>query len=747
MVTTRSPHLTRKLAAAVAILLLAFALMTSSAIRKSATVDEQSHLFRGAAYLKTGATHFLLGHPLLGSVLSALPLLSEPDLRLPVADPAWAAGNWSVAGDRFLWGVNDAPLRLLFLGRLPVFWMTLLLGAVVFRWARELAGVFAGLLAMGVLLFDPNVLAHGRIISGDIPLTLFFLLTIYAYWHWLVRGRSWGWLVLAGAAFGLAGATKFNAALLVPMLALLGGYVAVKERSWRPVTALLVVGVTGWLLIWAVYGFRLWHGFLPGGPFWDDLFWELQYFGKPHGAYLAGKTSPDGWWYYFPVAFVLKTPLPTLLLLAAAFGMQGAALVRQRRIMPKSYAVLFLLLPMAVYFLVSMGSSLNIGYRHLLPMLPFLYIFAAVTVWAVLGRRASVILRVAAFAAPLLLLLISLVTWPNYISYFNLLAGGDGWRLLSDSNVDWGQDLPALAAWQANSGESVYLSYFGTAHPSAYGVAGVPILTWAASPEQGNPARQAYNSADPAPGWYAISVTNLHGVVLGEQRDAYAYFREREPAVKLGGSIFLYEVAERGQSANVVFSSLTPGTLAPSLHERLGTNDVQPRWFDARDSIIWPVGGGWMAVGTDEAPSLPGLAALWPAAPVAEANGQRLYALPSSPPLSWANEAVPFGDALTFLGRKYVPATEGEAALLTAWRVEKGDGERPLKLFVHAVNENDEIVGQWDGLTVSVDAWMSGDVFVQSHRFTVEEENYRLAIGVYDAETGERLSGRYFLEQ
>ncbi|MBE2197093.1 MAG: hypothetical protein IAE79_00690, partial [Anaerolinea sp.] len=131
---------------------LAFALMVSSAIRKSATVDEQSHLLRGVAYVQTGATHFLLGHPLLGGALSALPLLTEPNLRLPLGSPAWAAGDWSVAGDLFLWQVNDHPLRLIFLGRLPVIWLTLLLGALVYRWGREWGGRWAGLLALALLL-------------------------------------------------------------------------------------------------------------------------------------------------------------------------------------------------------------------------------------------------------------------------------------------------------------------------------------------------------------------------------------------------------------------------------------------------------------------------------------------------------------------------------------------------------------------------------------------------------------------
>ena len=81
------------------LLLLAFYLLISSAMLKSPTVDEQSHLFRGIAYLKTGADHFRLGHPILGGVIAAFPLLTEPDLYLPTEDPSWSAGNWSIAAD------------------------------------------------------------------------------------------------------------------------------------------------------------------------------------------------------------------------------------------------------------------------------------------------------------------------------------------------------------------------------------------------------------------------------------------------------------------------------------------------------------------------------------------------------------------------------------------------------------------------------------------------------------------------
>jgi len=737
----------------IALLLIAFAFMTGSVVQKSVTVDEQSHLFRGVAYIKTGATHFLLGHPLLGSIISALPLLTEPNLQLPLNNLAWEAGEWPLAGDAFLWDVNEYPQRLIFLGRLPVIWMTLLLGALVFRWGRELAGLPAAVLAMALVLLDPNVLAHGRFITGDLALTLFFTLTIYGYWRWAATNPSSAFnkrhlpaLIVSGIGMGMAGAVKFNAALLVPILGMLGLYLVWKRRSWRPLAALIIVGVTGWILISVVYGLHLWQGFLPGGAFWDDLFWELGYFKGIHVSYLAGQYTTSGWWYYFPVTFLIKTPLPTLLLLGTAIILT----LKNWRNACSSASTIFLLIPPFFYMLVSMGSPLNIGYRYLLPMLPFLFLFTVDrinhSVWVKKKHSFAFIAHKSQFVAVIILFIIAFITFPDYVPYFNLLVGNNGWRILSDSNVDWGQDLPALAEWQQKTGHKLKLSYFGMAHPSAYGLDFEPLVTWQPAPEQGYPPHQAYNPAAPAPGWYAISVTALHGAVMSDDRHAYAWFREREPVENVNGSIFIYEVLPQGEMATVAFSQLRPGDLHTELHEQFATNDVQPRWFDVRESMFWPADGGWMAISAAEIASSPELAALQPDVPIAEADGQLLYTLPSPPPLTWATDDVPFGDALTFLGQQIVDIDVGEVALLTAWRVEKGDEKRPLKLFIHAVNENDEIVGQWDGLSIAPDAWMSGDMFVQSHSFTVDEGNYRLAVGVYDAETGERLSERYFLE-
>jgi hypothetical protein len=740
---------------AIFLLLLLYTFILTSVSQKSLTVDEQGHLFRGIAYVKTGAVHFLWGHPLLASSLNALPLLTEPNLQLPTATPAWQSGNWEIAADHFLWQLNDDPLRLIFLGRLSTLWLTLLLGALIYRWGRELAGKTAAFLALALFAMDPNILAHGGLITSDLAVTFFILLSVYGFWRWAsgryplsVNGEpntKYG-VLLTGLGLGGAAATKFSAAALGPILGLLALGLAVKRRSWRPLWFLAAAGGVAALLLWAVYLFQIRP--FPAAAYWQELAWQLDYFSRPHGAYLLGQYAATGWWYYFPVTFFLKTPLPTLLLLGYGLLRLVVFAIRKKPA-TTGLNLLVLLLPTAVYMLITLFTPLNIGYRHLLPILPFLTLFIALTLSPAYSHPRSPLHLI----FPLWLLLIALSTWPHYIPYFNWLAGPAErhWRVLSDSNLDWGQDLPALAAWQRETGKKpLYLSYFGTAHPSAYGLDFIALPTWEPGPEQIPPFRQTFNPQDPAPGFYAISITNLQGLVLGDAHDTYAWFREREPVARLGGSIFVYEVAARGKPVNLAFSGLRPAELAPELHAGLGTNDVRVRWFDAHTSFIWPAEAGWWAARGEQ----PVDAFLLPFAEIAAAfttadGSQRLDRPVYPPPIPWG-QAIPVGETAVFLGYDEVQNDQlaAEIALITGWRVAQAVA-RPLKIFVHALDAQGQLVGQWDGLDVDPAAWQPGDVFVQLHRFTVPETAvvHSFAIGLYDGATLERLAEPIVVER
>lgn len=246
-------------------------------------------------------------------------------------------------------------------------------------------------------------------------------------------------------------------------------------------------------------------------------------------AYLRGELRTKGWWYYFPYVLLVKTPLPVLLL--CALGTLGWYARYRSSDPPSGRPNLETLQPIAaflfIYACAAIASSINIGHRHLLPVYPFLFLIAA---------GAARFFRAGAPALPktlvcLLLLLHaagSLRAWPHYLSYFNLPAGGpaQGWRHLSDSNIDWGQDLVHLRRYLDRhpallpQGQHLKLAYFGMADPSHY-LGTVDMLPSSPAFQPDVVAAMAPERDDPVPvpitpGIYAISVTLLTGLYLPE---------------------------------------------------------------------------------------------------------------------------------------------------------------------------------------------------------------------------------------
>ncbi|MCA9974732.1 MAG: hypothetical protein KC413_03245, partial [Anaerolineales bacterium] len=276
-----------------------------------------------------------------------------------------------------------------------------------------------------------------------------------------------------------------------------------------------------------------------------------------------------------------------------------------------------------------------------------------------------------------------------------------------------------------------------------YGLDFAALPTWEPGAEQTLPARQSFNQADPAPGFYAISVTNLHGIVLGEQRDAFAWFRDKEPVARPGGSIFVYEVAAHGAPVNAAFSGLRPAERAPELHDALATNDVRVRWFEAQTSLIWPVAAGWWALPVAQQIDALLLPYAITTTELLSADGTQRLRQPLYPPaLPWPVTDTADSLPAAFLGYTalQIDSAAGEVALITGWQVTQAT-ERPLKIFVHALDAAGQIVGQWDGLDVDAATWQPGDLFVQLHRFPVSETAviHSFAVGLYDGETLERL--------
>jgi hypothetical protein len=370
-------------------------------------------------------------------------------------------------------------------------------------------------------------------VTTDLGITAFTLATFAAFVaHMRGRGRFWLWT--AGGLFGLALLAKFTAILIAPMLALAGAAVIVTEnkRSWRELAvSLLIVGAIGLLVLNLGYGFsgsfsslrsftpesetfRSWSaGALGGLPLPVPVeyirgFDHAEAGGQRWWGYLLGQHSMTGWRHYYLVALLVKTPLP--LLLAALGGL----------LVWKKPAALLPAIPLLVYvaaFTLS-GNLKNIGLRYLLPVYPFLCLLAA-SAW-----RLAIPRRKIAWGALLVWQAgIGLWMYPDYLTFFNLTVGGPsrGAEVLLDSNLDWGQDLKGLGAWiKDNHVESIYVDYFGRACLRYYGVKSTP---------------------DFEGGWIAVSATNIKGV-YAQDKDRYRFLQDREPAARIGGSIYIYNV-------------------------------------------------------------------------------------------------------------------------------------------------------------------------------------------------------------
>jgi len=527
-------------------MLLTFGLALTSAVQKSPTMDEQNHIARGAAYLGTGDPRLSVEHPPLVNLLSGLPvhLLLHPNL--PLDTVWWEAGEWYHFADLFLWEANPGPERIVFLARLPVLGLGLLLIALVHRWAGQRFGPWGGVLAAAFCGLDPNILAHTRLATTDVGGTFFIFLAGYALWRAL-RRPSVPRLLGAGLALGLAFAAKLSALAFGPILALAALLDGLPGGPGRPRRLLsragAVAGMTliALLTVWATYRFRigpLGEGGppVPAPPYLRGVRAVLDFAGGGRPGYLLRQVSAEGWWYYFPVAFAVKTPLATLVGVLMATGLALRRLARDD---------LLLLVPPVVFFLASTAARLNLGYRHLLPILPFLFVHLARLAYSPghpSTQSPSLMRRFLPALLALWLALAALHIYPHFLAFFNPLGGGpeEGWRVLADSNIDWGQDLKGLRAWMNREGvERVRLAWFGSARPEAYGIPydllpGVPHGFFLSSDPPFNPD-------DPEPGMYAISVSNLVGAALPDP-DLYAWFRDREPEAKIGYSVFIFRV-------------------------------------------------------------------------------------------------------------------------------------------------------------------------------------------------------------
>ncbi len=764
------------------LLLAYFALGMVQIRHASITFDEGPHLAIGYTTLRTGdfrlqPVHI---HPPLANIFAGAPLLLQHDIPDPRNVAGWDINSLSAVTDAVVWQYPH-PRRIATAGRVPILLLGILLGAIISRWAKDLGGKKASVLALALYAFDPNFIAHGSLITTDMAAALLIVATLYVVnskWQMangeekqefsVKRSRKQRLrLMCVGVLLGLAQLAKVSTLMLIPVIGLillvdamhinhqtsnvkhLNNASRITHHALRITHYLLpkyaILFFTAAFVLWAGYGFQITS--VPGWPFDIPAGTHIRIFQSlythydiGHPTFALGKVSEHGWWWYFPLAFALKTPLPILILTVWAIS-RFTFHVSKKKPTTQTIVSQFLspqtlslwLFP-SVYALSSLFSTVNIGYRHLLPILPFLYIGIGqmgngesrnLSLFF-LGGQASLARRATFYILLLWLAVGTLATLPYPLTFFNALAGGaqNGYRYLVDSNLDWGQNLWDLQAWMETHNEThVYYAHYSPARPQVYGIR-ADFLP---------PDPRAVNFAPwhPEQGLYAIGATVLQGPYAPDL-NTYAWFRNRKPDAQLGHALFIYHVPPQPPPA---WAAVCSDISANTLKDNLGVENLRILQPECAQTYVYPqesAPGIYFAAGNMETPPNANLDILLRDAN--ETSYAAVYAIETPPTPQKPMDIVAPDGPLTFKGYT-LHATD---QVWTYWQV-VGIPDRPLSLMAHLIGPDGTAAAVGDGLGFPIEQWQIGDLIVQRHTLAPPPDAapgpYTLHIGAYWLDT------------
>jgi Dolichyl-phosphate-mannose-protein mannosyltransferase/Tetratricopeptide repeat len=473
---------------------------------ESLTWDEEDHMYAGYRMWKNGDFGINPEHPPLVKLLATLPVLTEK-LWVPPLQGTYFRQEAYLGGRDWLEHNDGGSQRLVFRMRLAAGLLAIALALVVFFSAREWFGTTAALVALTLVVFDPNILAHSGLVTTDVGATLFFLASVWAFYRYVTRPSPLR-LAIAGVVLGLLLATKHSGVLIGPMLlALVCWEIAVAPKGTRGRTALRLGGALAAIVLlavgvlWGFYGFRYaarpaglqliptlevyrqsLNGFDRGVIWWMahlHVLPESYLMGmvdvrsvvKSFNTYVLGTWYPHGVWWYFPAAITIKTTLGMLaLVLLAVYAIVTGKSGKRRE---HARALVYVLFVWVAYLLTAILNGLNIGVRHILPLYALAAIVAGYAV-AALAPRA----RVWAVVCGVLMaahIVSALSVFPNSLAYANEAWGGarNAHWVLNDSNVDWGRQLIQVKEWEdRHPSEQCWFAYTVRPfiHPETYGV-------------------------------------------------------------------------------------------------------------------------------------------------------------------------------------------------------------------------------------------------------------------------------------
>jgi Dolichyl-phosphate-mannose-protein mannosyltransferase len=567
----------------VGLLLLILALELTLSIRtESQTWDEGCHIFAGYSYWTRSDYGMNPEHPPLVKLVATTPLLIM-SLKVPRIQDRFFKIEAFLDGTEFVFS-NDAD-AILFRTRVTAGIFSLLLALLVFLAAQEMFGTGAAFFALLLLVFEPNLLANGALVTTDVALSCFMFATVYALYRYGKRPTI-GRTMVIGLALGLAFASKHSALLLIPIVILLAVAEVIlgpmypqqsvdtkpdaRRSTGRPMQALRLMGslvlaaIISIVILWALYGFRYsarpaglamnpplseyvhklrpveerivtavarWHA-IPEGYLYGLT--DVRDISNVSSSFLLGTIYPHGVWFYFPATFVIKSTLSFLLLLLLALGVVVTGRTNAWR------EIIFLIIPPVTYFGQAMTSGLNIGVRHILPIYPFLVILCGAAAWNLIKcdkRWIAVIAVLIAWHS-----VSSLRSFPVYMAYANEAWGGPSntYNLLTDSNVDWAQQLPATREYLDKRGiKECWFAYFAATvvDTSYYGIPChmLPVISSLWLGDQ----LEAISHID---GIVLVSASSWSGYETGPGTiNPYEQFKSLQPTAVIQRGVFVYD--------------------------------------------------------------------------------------------------------------------------------------------------------------------------------------------------------------
>jgi hypothetical protein len=506
-----------------------------SARQKSITKDEYVYLAAAVAETQFADYGLLPQQPPFSKIVSGLSL--RP-LDLEVKEYAGAGrGAKYVYAHKLLRQNQDKLYDITLAARLPHILLGAFLGIGIWYVTRRIFGPIAGMGALVLYSTDPSVLAHTRLLHTDADPSALGFLAIAGLVFALGSKPSWRLPLVTAVFLTLALLAKYSSLLLLlafPAIAALG--LAASHRTGKQ---------SGHA--WGGHSrSHIWHNFLRVGVclailapliavvayrgqiawYFKGLGMVLEHSRSGHLAYLMGEWSTQGWWYYFPVALAVKSPVPLLLLAVA-----GIAYIALRFPGREGAHGMMFIVAFSIWLAGAMASSVNIGIRHILPAYVFLFVFAGAGVQALAKNRIGRI----ALGGLLAWTAVSAVrTYPDYIAYFNELAGGPsgGARYLVASNLDWGQEIISLKRYMDEKGiPEIAIHTIGAPIPSIYGIKTVRISD--ATPSPDTPVYLAMG---------ATYVSRLRDRDPADREEMRSFLSDSEELITLGHSLTVYRV-------------------------------------------------------------------------------------------------------------------------------------------------------------------------------------------------------------